>query len=223
MRTAGYVTASSLAGRTRVWLEEIRSSVPPRPGLALDPDRCALLVIDMNRYFAHPRGRCYLPATAAIAPRIEALLAAWRARGGTVVFTRHGHEGPHDLGMMGKFWDDYIRAGEAEAELLPQFSPAEDEALIRKTTYDAFAGTALGQLLDGHQVEQVLVTGVLTHMCCETTARSAFCRGFEVYVAADGSATSSEERHLNSLLSMADSVAVILSVDEVLERCARTG
>ena len=223
MRTAGYVTPSSLAGRTRAWLGEVRASVPPRPGFELDPERCALLVIDMNRYFAHPDGRCYLPATAAIVPRIEALLDAWRARGGTIVRTRHGHEGPGDLGMMGKFWDDYIRAGEPEAEIVPQLGPAEGEIVIGKTTYDAFTGTDLERLLRERGVEQVLVTGVLTHMCCETTARSAFCRGFEVYVAADGTATSSEERQVNSLLAMADSVAVVLSVDEVLERCARTG
>jgi isochorismate hydrolase len=58
-------------------------------------------------------------------------------------------------------------------------------------------------------------------MCCETTARSAFCRGFEVYVGADATASSSEERHLQSLLAMADSVAVILGSGEILDRCGR--
>ena len=75
---------------------------------------------------------------------------------------------------------------------------------------------------DKKGIEQVVVTGVLTHMCCETTARSAFCRGFEVYVGADATASSSEERHLQSLLAMADSVAVILGSEEILERCERS-
>jgi isochorismate hydrolase len=83
-------------------------------------------------------------------------------------------------------------------------------------------GTGLQELLHERRMEQVLVTGVLTHMCCETTARSAFCRGFEVYVAADGTATSSEDRHVCSLMSMADSVALIMSVAEVLDGCSRT-
>lgn len=222
MRTAGYVTPESLDSRAAAWLERIRASVPPRPGLVLDPARCALLVIDMNRYFAHPRGRCFLPAAAVIVPRIAALLASWRAREGTVVFTRHGHEGPHDLGVMGKFWGDYIRADEPDAEILEQLAPAAGEAVLRKTTYDAFVGTGLEDLLRGRGVEQVLVTGVLTHMCCETTARAAFCRGFEVYAAADATASSGEERHLGSLLAMADSVAVVLATSEVLELCGTT-
>jgi len=222
MRTAGYVTEANLDSHTRAWLEQIRAGVPERPELVLDPSRCALLVIDMNRYFAHHKGRCFLPAAEAITPRVESVLAAWRDRGGAVIFTRHGHEGPHDLGTMGKFWGDYIRADEPDAEILPQLAPNEGEPVIRKTTYDAFVGTDLEQILRDRGIDQVLVTGVLTHMCCETTARAAFCRGFEVYVAADGTATSGEDRHLGSLLAMADSVAVVLSIGEVLERCERT-
>jgi nicotinamidase-related amidase len=220
MRTAGYVTEANLERHAEAWLEEIRNSIPERPQLQLNPARCALLVIDMNRYFAHPKGRCFLPATAAIVPRVMAVLDAWRGRGGTVVFTRHGHEGPDDLGVMGKFWDDYIRAEEPDAEIINELEPRADEPVLRKTTYDAFVGTELEPLLRERKIDQVLVTGVLTHMCCETTARSAFCRGFEVYVAADGTATSGEGLHLSSLKAMADSVAVVLSTREVLERCA---
>jgi nicotinamidase-related amidase len=219
MRSAGYVTESNLDRHTEAWLEEIRDQVPPRPQLVLDPDRSALLVIDMNCYFASAKGRCFLPAAAAITPRIATLLAAWRARGGTVVFTRHGHEPGSDLGTMGKFWDDHIRADEPDAEIIAELKPGQRDLVIPKTTYDAFVGTSLEERLRERLCDQVLVTGVLTHMCCETTARAAFCRGFEVYVAADGTATSSEQLHLSSLLAMADSVAVVLSAAEVLERC----
>ena len=222
MRTAGYVKPRNLDAHAAAWLEEIRASVPERPELVLDPSRCALLVIDMNRYFAHHKGRCFLPATEAIVPRVKSVLEAWRVRGGAVAFTRHGHQGPHDLGVMGKFWGDYIRADEPDAEILEQLAPAVGEQVFPKTTYDAFVGTGLEQHLRDRGIEQVLVTGVLTHMCCETTARSAFCHGFEVYVVADATATSSEERHLGSLMAMADSVAVVLSADEVIERCRQT-
>ncbi|MFC1540391.1 cysteine hydrolase, partial [Gemmatimonadota bacterium] len=85
-----------------------------------------------------------------------------------------------------------------------------------KNTYDAFLDTPLQLVLEEKGIEQVLVTGVLTHMCCETTARSAFCRGFEVYVAVDAMASKSEEHHLGSLHSMADSVAVMMSTREIL-------
>ncbi len=218
-RTAEYVLPGTLAERGRVWLDEVRGAVAPRPHLVLDPPRCALLVIDMLRYFADPSGRCYLPATAATAPQIAALVDAWRRQQGMVVFTRHCHQGEHDLGMLGRFFSDYIHAGEAEAEIIDLLAPRPGEDVIPKTTYDAFIGTALGSRLEARGVTQVLVTGVLTHMCCETTARSAFCRGYEVYVAADACAANNEARHIGSLLSMAESVAIVMSTHEVLARC----
>lgn len=224
MRTDAYVTAETLDRRCGKWLEQIRASVAPRPRLELEPRRCALLVVDALRYFADPEGRCYLPASDAIVPRIASLLGAWRSspsRFGPVLFTRHAHEGPHDLGMLGRFFDDHIRAGEPEAEIVDALAPRRGERVLRKTTYDAFQGTRLQAILSRAGVTQLLVTGVLTHMCCETTARSAFCRGFEVYVAADATASTCEERHLGSLLAMADAVAVVMSSAEILDRCAR--
>ncbi len=222
MRTANYVDEVTLEERSGLWLEKVRSSVAPRPHLQLIPERCALLVIDMLRYFADPSGRCYLPAAGAILPRIAALLAAWRKIDGALVFTRHCHEGEHDLGMLGRFFSDYIHAGEPEADIVAAIAPANKEPVIQKTTYDAFLDTPLQSILEDRRADQVLVTGVLTHMCCETTARSAFCRGFEVYVPADACASSAEEWHMNSLLAMADSVAIITSTREVLERCIQS-
>ena len=222
MRSAGYVDEESLDRHAAAWLEEIREAVAPRPHLRLDPDRSALVVVDMNRYFAHPRGRCYLPAAGAIAPRVRALADAYRDRGGCVVFTRHGHEGDHDLGTLGRFFGDRISAREDDAELLDELGVRDDEPVIAKTTYDAFLRTPLEPILRDRGIEQVLVAGVLTHMCCETTARAAFCRGFEVYLPVDALATTTEALHTGALRGMADALAVATTSREVIERCARS-
>jgi nicotinamidase-related amidase len=217
VRTERYLNEANLDDRARVWLEAVRSQVPSRPHLRPDPGRAALLVVDMLRYFADPAGRCYLPAAAAVIPRIATLLHAFRDAGHPVVFTRHGHRGPGDLGMLGKFFSDYIREDEPDSSIVSALEPTPDEPVLRKTTYDAFLGTPLEETLYERGIEQVIISGVLTHMCCETTARAAFCRGFEVYVPVDAVASSSEERHLGSLMSMADAVAVVTSTAEVLE------
>ncbi len=222
MRTATYLDRKNLQQKTAAWLDRVRGSVAPRPGLQLNPARCALLVIDMLRYFTHPAGRCYLSASAAIVPQIKVLLAAWRSKSGPVIYTRHGHRNDTDLGMLGKFFSDYIRADEPQGEILPAVAPVGNELVIRKTTYDAFWGTSLQEYLTKRGIDQVLICGVLTHMCCETTARSAFCRGFEVYLPVDGMATSTEERHVSSLLALADAVAVVMSTAEVVERCSKS-
>jgi bifunctional isochorismate lyase/aryl carrier protein len=222
MRTSPYITESNAKAKTAEWLTRVRESTAPRPHLSLEPRRAALLVIDMLRYFAAPDGRCFLPASTVAAAHIASLLAAWRSFGGTIVYTRHAHEGAHDLGMLGRFFDDYIHAGESDSEIIDDLRPQPGEPLLRKTTYDAFIGTPLSDTLEKKGVDQILVTGVLTHMCCETTARSAFCWGFVVYGGAAATASTTEERQLQSLLAMADSVAVIMSSREILERCEKS-
>jgi nicotinamidase-related amidase len=220
LRTTDYIGEEIIA-KTASWLSVIRGSVAQRPHLVLNPPRAALLVIDMQRYFAHQSGRCFLGASKAAVLRIKLLLDTWRQRGGLTIFTRHSHTGLNDLGMLGRFFSDYIKEGDKSAEIIEALSPEPHEIVIRKNTYDAFLNTPLESLLHDHGIEQVVICGVLTHMCVETTARSAFCRGFEVYIPADGTASSREDLHVNSLLAAADSFAIVTSVDEVILACQK--
>lgn len=217
-RAASYVDHDTQL-QTNLWLKEIRSLVAPRDHLQLHPKQCVLLVVDMLRYFADPQGRCFLPASKAIIPHLSKLVSAWRHMGNPVIFTRHCHKENEDLGMLGRFFSDHIRCDEIGSHIIETLAPESDEPVVRKTTYDAFLHTDLESHFTNHKAKQVLVTGVLTHLCCETSARAAFCRGYEVYVAADGCASSNEALHVHSLLSMADGVAKILSTEEILEIC----
>ena len=220
-RISAYIVPEEMEARALEWVSEIRSRVRPRPHLQLEPGRCVLVVVDMLRYFADPEGRCYLPGAGAIVPGLAALLAAWRTAGGMVVYTRHCHEGPDDLGMLGRFYSDHIACGESDSLIVSALAPAPGEKVVRKTTYDAFHGTELADHLAIAGVDQVLITGVLTHLCCETTARTAFVRGFEVYVPVDGTASSSERLHLSSLSGLADGVAIVNTISEVCECCSK--
>ncbi len=215
MYTEPFVTPGNIDDKLSEWMAQIERYTHPRPHLVLKPEKCALLVVDMLHYFADPDGRVYLPSTAAIIPRIALLLKHWRMIGGTVVFTRHCHSGSDALGMLGKFFSDYIRCGKKESEIIPELSPLPGEQVFRKNTYDAFYNTDLDEFLANRSVEQVLVTGVLTQMCCETTARSAFVRGYEVYIPADAQATSSEELHIGSLQNLASGFAVITDTSSI--------
>lgn len=209
MVTDPFVTPNNLSEKTAYWLDKIRTMNRSRPNLFLEPSKCALLIVDMLHYFAHPDGRVYLPSTEAIIPQISSLLRYWRNISGTVVFTRHCHKGEHDLGMLGKFFSDYISCGKQESEIISRLAPSGEERIFQKNTYDAFHGTGLEEYLRELNIEQVLVTGVLTHLCCETTARSAFVKGFEVYIAADAMTSSTEELHLGSLLGLANGFAIM--------------
>ena len=71
--------------------------------------------------------------------------------------------------------------------------------MVAKNTYDAFVNTDLEGLLRGKGVQKVVVCGVLTDCCCDTTAKSAFNRGFETVIVGDACGTASEEQHEDGL------------------------
>ena len=215
MYTEPFVTPDNIDDKLPEWLAQIERYSHPRPHLTLKPDKCALVIVDMLHYFADPGGRVYLPSTRATIPKIADLLSHWRSIDGTVVYTRHCHNSSEDLGMLGKFFSDFIRCGKKESEIIPELSPLPCERIFQKNTYDAFYNTNLDEFLRSRSVEQVLITGVLTQMCCETTARSAFVRGYEVYIPADAQTTSSEELHIGSLMNLATGFAVITDTSSI--------
>ncbi len=203
------------------WLADLRGRVPARPGLGLDPLCCALLVVDAQRHFLDPAGRAFLPAAPAVVPRIAELVAAFRHRGSPVLFTRHGHpEGAP--GLFGRFYRDYLRVGEEDWQFLPTLAPAPGEPVIDKASYDAFLGTDLEARLQALGVSQVLLVGVQTHLCCDTTARAAFCRGLEVHLPVDALASKTEDLHLGALRGLVDGVALVHDTKEVLSLCNST-
>ena len=88
--------------------------------------------------------------------------------------------------------------------------------VIEKSQYDAFHQTRLEEMLLERRISQVIVCGVMTHLCCETTARSAFMRGFEVFFAIDGTATYNEAFHRATLLNLAHGFAAPVLIEEII-------
>ena len=212
MHAERYVTAPSLAGKARSWIAEAGGSGP-----GPDPGRCALLVVDVQRFFAHPSGASYLPASQAVIPRILSLLEGFRSRGLPVAFTRHCHRAGEEEGAMLRFWGSVIGCDDPDSALLAGLSPGGREPVFRKTTYDAFMGTGLERWLRQTDCSQMLAAGFLTHLCVESTVRGAFSRDFQPMVAVDATATVSESMHVCSLRAMAHGFARLLEVDGALE------
>ncbi|MCK4236598.1 MAG: isochorismatase family protein, partial [Candidatus Krumholzibacteria bacterium] len=94
--------------------------------------------------------------------------------------------------------------------------------VIRKTQYDAFYGTSLDDVLKESGTRQLVITGVMTHLCCETTARTAFVRGFAVFFPVDGTATYNEDFHGAALLNLSHGFAVPVLVSDLLAGLGET-
>ena len=195
---------------------QLRSSATGGIGSRMQyaPDSSALLVLDMQRYFLDKQSHAFVPSAPAIIPNLVVLIDAYRQRDLSVVFTRHVND-LNNAGMMGKWWKDIITDNGPLSEIDSGLEVREGE-LLDKSQYDAFLKTDLEVRLKERGVTQVVICGVMTHLCCETTARSAFMRGFEVFFAVDGTATYNEAFHKATLLNLSHGFADPVLVDELL-------
>ncbi len=135
-----------------------------------------------------------------------------------VIFTRHLNT-PEDAGMMARWWRDLLTRDHPHAGLAPELA-AVAGTVIEKSQYDAFYQTDLDARLRSAGVTDVVVTGVMTHLCCETTARSAFVHGFRVWFAADGTASYNPDFHLAALRNLSHGFAAPVLVSDLLEALA---
>lgn len=101
-----------------------------------------------------------------------------------------------------------------KSALIPELD-IPSAVLLNKTQYDAFYETDLNEILARNHISQVVITGVMTHLCCETTARSAFVRGFNVFLPVDATATYNREFHQSSLQNLSHGFAVPLLTEDV--------
>jgi nicotinamidase-related amidase len=211
------VTADSVACKSRGWLEKIAPFNEHR--MELNRDASALLVIDMQRFFLDRDSPTFTCGGLAILPNVRQLVAAFREASRPVIYTRHVHHPDGiDAGIMGWWWQGMCLEGTPESEIAEEIAPLASEKVILKHRYSAFYNTDLETVLRCLRIEDLVISGVMTNMCCESTARDAYHRDYRVFFLADGTATINEEMHLASLLNLAFGFAFVTTTDEILRQ-----
>lgn len=216
MHKEDYFTGETIARTAAAMAAELPRN--PRAA-AFQPARAALLVVDMQEYFLRQESHAFLPAAPAIIPNVRMLAAAFRRAARPVFLTRHANSAL-DEGQMAAWWRE-LPTRDHPLAAIDAALPAPEDAVIAKTQYDAFYQTDLESRLKRAGSEQVVITGVASHLCCESTARSAFVRGFAVFVAIDGTATWNRQLHLASLRALSHACAVPLLASELLAALAK--
>lgn len=89
---------------------------------------------------------------------------------------------------------------------------------MAKNTYDAFINTGLEGILRGKNVEKVVVCGVMTDCCCDTTARAAFNRGWETCLVGDACASANQRQHEAGLRAFGFAFGEVVRTEEVVGR-----
>ncbi|MBU0519422.1 cysteine hydrolase [bacterium] len=211
------ITTENLPQFTEEWLHEI-ARYNHHAELLPEPNKTALLVVDMQNYFISPEGRAYLPHGAAIVQNVKRLMETFRRVERPVIFTRHVHKADgSDAGIMGWWWNDMIVEGEAQSEIFPEAAPLQDERVILKHRYSAFYQTELDAMLRSAKVEDLVIAGVMTNLCCESTARDANFRDYRVFLPADATGASSEEMHLASLKNLSYGFCPVTTTRRILQ------
>ena len=179
--------------------------------------RAALVVIDMQRYFLRPGAPAFLDPPADLVPNVCALIERFRKLGRPVIFTRHANRRGAPARQINRWWhDDLPFEGDLDTALDERVVPLAGEAVIAKETYSAFVGTDLDDRLRAAGVSSVVLCGVMTNVCVETTARHAFLLDYQPAVVQDACAGRDRRHHEASLLNLRYAFALLPTTHDLL-------
>ncbi|MBM3529969.1 MAG: cysteine hydrolase [Alphaproteobacteria bacterium] len=189
------------------------------------PDQAAVVVIDVQNDFC-AKGGYYdktgadISAGAAAVERLVPFIDAARSAGVRVIYARN-HYDPVYISETQKArlrrvgWDiPYCRQGTWGADFY-RVQPRPDEIVVTKHRFDAFYGTDLEIVLRANKVRTLIMTGVATNVCVESTLRSAFFRDFEVVVIDDCCAARTAKQHEATLDNVRQFFGMVAQADEV--------
>ncbi len=205
----------------------------------LDPRRTALVVVDMQNAFMLP-SVAHAPCLMAqeIVPNINRLAQAVRDTGGAVVWikTAYTDETLKDWSTLYDMLGSRGTSRRAEAlargskgyEIWPELDVRADDITVEKNRYSAFiqGSSDLAGVLRARGLDTVLITGTVTNVCCESTARDAMMLNFKTVMITDGNAAVTDEDHNASLIGFYLIFGDIMSTDfaiECLKRNAQKG
>ncbi|MEK7232784.1 MAG: isochorismatase family protein [Elusimicrobiota bacterium] len=209
-----YVVAGTMPEKARGWMSDL-SRFKSR-GEPLRPEKAGLLIVDLIDFFIDRNSSAYLPQSRAAVLGAVRLLAAFREAGRPVFFARHAHRDPaRDGGLMTRWWAKVCRDGLPESRVTAALAPRPGETVLRKTRYSAFSNPRLAGALRDAGVSDLVVCGLATNLCVESTARAAFDLGLSTFVPADATVAHDEELHLGALRSLAQGFSRVMLVDDI--------
>ncbi|MBC8527721.1 MAG: cysteine hydrolase [Candidatus Cloacimonetes bacterium] len=213
-----YFTSETIEQKSKQMLEKVRKYISEQK-FRFIPARSTLLVVDMQDYFIKELSHAYVPSIRTIIPRIKKLIDAYSKYNFPVIFTRHLNT-KQNANLMSKWWNDLITEENPLSQISAEFDISKG-IVLKKSQYDAFYETSLEKILREKEISQIVICGVMTHLCCETTTRSAFIRGFEVFFTIDCTATYNENFHLSSLMNLAHGFAIPVLSNEIIKSVLR--
>ena len=194
----------------------------------LDPGHTALLVIDMQNFFVEEGQPLEVPSARDIVPNINRLAEATRKAGATVVWVQVmlSDEVFREWSIFLNFRNEDgrqefsgLNAGAHGHRLWHKLDVRDEDLVVEKRRYSAFiqGSSDLDSILRARGIDTLLVTGTLTNVCCESTARDAMMLNYRSVMVSDGNAAVTDFYHEASLLNMISTFGAVYSTDETIE------
>jgi len=190
------------------------------------PEKCALLVIDMQDEFVKPHWTPdWVPDATRKVPLIRRLIEHCRAKGIPVIFTvyskTHNYLDRPKTGslMPGRYSELEIDRSSffVKGNVWHELAPKDNEIVIHKPSYGAFYDTPLETILKNLGKDTVIICGTLTNCCCGMTARQAYERSFKVVFGSDVTAIDDPDMQEPELKVLRKGFAKVLSAHEIIE------
>jgi ureidoacrylate peracid hydrolase len=195
----------------------------------IEPTRTALLVIDLQNAFMRPGVAHTLCEMAPrIVPNVNRLAAALREAGGTVAWIRTTAT-EQTLREWSTYYEllspqarqrrrEALTDGSIGHALWSELDVRPHDLTITKLRYSAFiqGSSELAEQLRTRGIDTVLVTGCVTNVCCESTARDAMMLNFKTVMVSDGNAAANDEEHAHALIAFYLNFGDVLTVDQTI-------
>lgn len=195
--------------------DQLPQPVPPwKP----EPARTALLIHDLQRYFAAPFDPAR-PPLADLLANVDRLRRLAHARGIPVFYTvQPPRMSPATRGLLADFWGRGMTGDPDGARIVAVVAPEAGDVIVEKYRYSAFHGTGLAGALRARDRDQLVICGVYAHIGVLATAGDAYARDIQPFLAADAVADFSRADHWAALRHAARTCAVVRSTDCLIDQ-----
>jgi len=201
---------------------------------SLDPKKTALVVIDLQDGFMDAKYATAVAAAPSVVPNVNRLAQAVREKGGTVVWVYMTFDEASVRNwstFMTEFATPQMRAGLMDSmangrpgtKLWHELDVRPEDPIVAKKRFSAFihGSSDIDALLKSRGIDTLLITGTLTNVCCESTARDASMMNYRTVFLSDGTAAPSDALHNATLTALIELFCDIMTTDECIARLGK--
>ncbi len=197
--------------------------------LEFKKEKSVLLIIDMQNAFISPKGSLATMGldTSRVSKSIEPIKKiadAFRQANRPVIYIQHTHRPDGlDYGLISHVFPPLNSIGHCidgtwDQEIIDELIPHKSDIIVKKHRFSSFYGTQLENILHSLDAETLVVTGISTNICVESTIRDAFYRDYNVFVPADATAAFTEAEENASIGNFHFAFARVINTEDIIEK-----